>query len=66
MSLISIDQFEHFVEEFPEMEQCYSFVDVRYDDYCKDSSDDDEINDEMIFDFLREIAPESTMLPENY
>ena len=42
MSLITIDQFEHFVAEFPEMEQCYSFFDVRYDDYCKDASDDDD------------------------
>ena len=34
MSLISIDQFEHFVEEFPEMEKFYTFDDAyqqRYD-----------------------------------
>ena len=28
MSLISIDDFEHFVEEFPEMEKFYTFTDA--------------------------------------
>ena len=25
MSLLTIDEFEEFIEEFPEMEQCYDF-----------------------------------------
>ena len=38
MSILTIDQFEEFVEEFPEMEQFYDF---RYDSDTKDASEED-------------------------
>jgi hypothetical protein len=37
MSLISIEQFDEFVDAYPEMEQCYDF---RYDSDTKDANDD--------------------------
>tara|TARA_Y100000401_G_scaffold22564_1_gene15210 strand:+ start:594 stop:734 length:141 start_codon:yes stop_codon:yes gene_type:complete len=40
MSLISIEEFEQFVEEFPEMEQFYSF---RYDSFTKDAFEEELI-----------------------
>ena len=46
MSLITIEQFDEFVEEFPEMEQFYDF---RYDSDTKDAfedEDDDEWDDD--------------------
>ena len=39
MSLITIEQFDEFVEAYPEMEQCY---DLRYDSDIMDASDRDE------------------------
>jgi ATP-dependent helicase YprA (DUF1998 family) len=39
MSLISIEQFEEFIEEFPEMEQCYAF---RYDSDTMDAFEEDD------------------------
>ena len=60
MSILTTEQFDEFVEQCPEMEQFYDF-ESRYDSDTKDAIDDD-----MIFDFLREINPESTLLPENY
>ena len=46
MSLISIDEFEQqFVQEFPEMEQFYSFVDARYDSDTKYAFGEDIIGD---------------------
>jgi hypothetical protein len=37
MSLLTLDQFEDFIDEFPEMEQCYDLS--RYD--TMDASDDE-------------------------
>ena len=42
MSLITIDQFEEFVEAHPEMEQCYAF---RYDSETMDANDGWDWND---------------------
>ena len=39
MSLITIEQFDEFVDAYPEMEQCY---DLRYDSDIMDASDQDE------------------------
>lgn len=40
MSLITIEQFDEFVELNPEMEQFYDF---RYDSEPKDADDDEEL-----------------------
>ena len=46
MSLISIDQFPQFVEEFPEMEQFYTFSGAeRYDSDTKYAFGEDIIGD---------------------
>ena len=38
MSLITMDEFEEFIEEFPEMEQCYDFEEnVTTEDLIADS-----------------------------
>ena len=42
MSILTTEQFEEFVEEFPEMEQFYDF---RYDSETKDSFDDEDWED---------------------
>ena len=40
MSLITIEQFDEFVEAYPEMEQCYNFD--RYDSETKDANELEE------------------------
>ena len=46
MSLISIDQFPQFVEEYPEMEQFYTFSGAeRYDSDIKYAFGEDTIGD---------------------
>ena len=46
MSLISMTEFEEFIAEFPEMEQCYDFSREALD-YCFDK---DVTTEELIAD----------------
>lgn len=49
MSLISIDQFDEFIEKNPELEQFYDF---RYDSNTKDADGDWDDMDDPFFEAL--------------